>query len=299
MQFKYSLDDLRLFWLVAQAGSFRAAAEQLAMPPSTLSRRINALEQSLGLRLLHRDAHRISLTGTGQQYLARCGPLFHELQDIAGDMQADKQQPIGLIRLTAPVNAMHRWLAAALQDFQLKHPKIELDIRLSNWVLDVGEHAIDLAIRVGEPKLQGWIARPLTLVQSVLCASSHQPQWAEVTHPADLVNYPLVIGNPILQWRLIQQQTEELFEYRPQGNIRLAVDDLNMAQRAIEAGVGIGYLPRRVVEEQMELGRLLPVAPDWRGPRRHMYLLYRDRDNQPLRLRLLIEHLLAVAPQEY
>ncbi|WP_337879946.1 LysR family transcriptional regulator [Rheinheimera sp.] len=299
MQLKYSLDDLRLFWLVAQAGSFRAAAEQLAMPPSTLSRRINALEQSLGLRLLHRDAHRISLTGTGQQYLARCGPLFHELQDIAGDMQADKQQPVGLIRLTAPANTMHRWLAAALQQFQLMHPKIELDIRLSNWVLDVGEHAIDLAIRVGEPKLQGWIARPLTLVQSVLCASSCQSHWRQITHPAELVDYPLVISNPVRQWRLTHQGSGELFEYRPQGNIRLAVDDLNSAQQAIEAGIGIGYLPQRVVEEQISRGLLLPVAPDWRGPLRHTYLLYRDRDNQPLRLRLLIEHLLAVAPPEY
>ena len=298
MKLNYSLDDMRLFWLVAQTGSFRAAAMQTGMPPSTLSRRINMLEQSLGLRLLHRDAHRISLTGTGRQYLARCGPLFAELQDIAGDLQADKQQPVGLIRLTAPVNTMYRWLGAALQQFQLQQPKIELEIRLSNWLLDVGEHAIDLAIRVGEPQLQGWIARPLTRVQSVLCAASHRPEW-QLEHPAALVHYPLVLSNPIRQWRLVHQQSGERLEYQPEGNIRLAVDDLNIAQQAVEAGIGIGYLPRRVVEEQVQRGLLLPVAPDWRGPQRQTYLLYRDRDNQPLRLRLLIDYLLAVAPADY
>ena len=89
MKPNYSLDDMRLFWLVAQAGSFRQAAEQEGVPPSTLSRRINALEQTLGLRLLHRDAHRINLTGTGRQYFERFGPLFNELDDNAADYGVD------------------------------------------------------------------------------------------------------------------------------------------------------------------------------------------------------------------
>ena len=70
-------------------------------------------------------------------------------------------------------------------------------------------------------------------------------------------------------------------------------------QQAVEAGVGIGYLPRRVVQEHMQQGRLVALATDWLGPLRKTYLLYRDRDNQPLRLRLLIQHLLQVAPAEY
>jgi LysR family transcriptional regulator AphB len=89
MKPSYSLDDMRLFWVVAEAGSFRQAATVLGIPPSTLSRRINALEQALGLRLLHRDAHRINLTGTGRQYLERCGPLFSELNDISGELHAE------------------------------------------------------------------------------------------------------------------------------------------------------------------------------------------------------------------
>lgn len=72
MKLNYSLDDMRLFWVVAQQGSFKLAAQHLGIPPSTLSRRINLLEQSLGLRLLHRDAHRVNLTATGQRYLERC-----------------------------------------------------------------------------------------------------------------------------------------------------------------------------------------------------------------------------------
>ena len=299
MKPNYSLDDMRLFWLVAQAGSFRQAAEQVGIPPSTLSRRINALEQALGLRLLHRDAHRINLTGTGQQYLQRCGPLFSELNDISGDLQAEKHEPAGLLRIAVPVNTTYRWLAGALNQFQLRYPKIDLDIRMSNWVIDVGEHAIDLAIRVGEPALQGWIARPLTNVQSLLCAGSHATQWHHIQHPSELINYPLVVSSPINVWRFEHQQRRESFDFRPQGNVRLFVDDMNIAMQAVEAGVGIGYLPRRVVQEHMQQGRLVALATDWLGPLRKTYLLYRDRDNQPLRLRLLIEYLLQAAPAEY
>jgi LysR family transcriptional regulator AphB len=194
---------------------------------------------------------------------------------------------------------MYRWLANALNQFQLRYPKIDLDIRMSNWVIDVGEHAIDLAIRVGEPRLQGWIARPLTIVQSLLCASSQATQWHHIQHPSELINYPLIVSSPINVWRFIHQQHQQQIDYSPQGNIRLSVDDMNMAMQAIEAGVGIGYLPRRVVQEYMQQGRLVALATDWQGPKRDTYLLYRDRDNQPLRLRLLIEHLLEVAPKEY
>jgi LysR family transcriptional regulator AphB len=299
MKPSYSLDDMRLFWVVAEAGSFRQAATVLGIPPSTLSRRINALEQALGLRLLHRDAHRINLTGTGRQYLERCGPLFSELNDISGELHAEKHQPAGVLRIAVPVNTMYRWLATALNQFQLRYPKIDLDIRMSNWVIDVGEHAIDLAIRVGEPRLQGWIARPLTIVQSLLCASSQATQWHHIQHPSELINYPLIVSSPINVWRFIHQQHQQQIDYSPQGNIRLSVDDMNMAMQAIEAGVGIGYLPRRVVQEYMQQGRLVGLATDWQGPKRDTYLLYRDRDNQPLRLRLLIEHLLEVAPKEY
>ena len=299
MKPSYSLDDMRLFWLVAQAGSFRQAAEQEGVPPSTLSRRINALEQTLGLRLLHRDAHRINLTGTGRQYFERFGPLFNELDDISGDLHAEKHEPAGTLRVAVPVNTMYRWLATALNQFQLRYPKIDLDIRMSNWVIDVGEQAIDLAIRVGEPVLQGWIARPLTRVQSLLCASSRAVQWHQITHPSELVQYPLVVSSPINVWRFEHQQSEQQFEYRPQGNVRLTVDDMNIAMQGVAAGVGIGYLPRRVVLEHMQQGELMALAPDWLGPLRKTYLLYRDRDNQPLRLRLLIQHLLQVAPAEY
>lgn len=299
MKPNYSLDDMRLFWLVAKAGSFRQAAEVVGIPPSTLSRRINALEQALGLRLLHRDAHRINLTGTGQQYFERCGPLFNELNDISGDLHAEKHEPAGALRVAVPVNTMYRWLATALNQFQLRYPKIDLDIRMSNWVIDVGEQAIDLAIRVGEPALQGWIARPLTNVQSLLCASSQAVQWHQITHPSELVHYPLVVSSPINVWRFEHQHSEQQFEFRPQGNVRLSVDDMNIAMQAVAAGVGIGYLPRRVVFEHMQQGELVALAPDWQGPLRKTYLLYRDRDNQPLRLRLLIEHLLQVAPAEY
>lgn len=95
MKPSYSLDDLRCFCAVARSGSFKDAAQSLGMPLSTLSRRIRQLEADLQLRLLNRDAHRVVLTSTGEQYFQRSVALFDELDDIDEDLHRDKHQPQG------------------------------------------------------------------------------------------------------------------------------------------------------------------------------------------------------------
>lgn len=296
MKLNYSIDDLRLFWIVAQYESFTKAAHKLSMPISTLSRRINHLEQALQLRLLNRDAHRVILTGTGRQYFERCDTLFNEFQDIASDLLKEKHEASGKIRIAAPSNMTQKWLGKALNTFSLKYPNIQIDLTLSDSNIDITNHSIDLAFRAGESNVNEWIARPLYQLKFILCASIHKKQWHALKHPAELNNYPIVLGKPMTSWKLIQPTTGKLFEYMPMNsNIKFSVDDVKITGKAVEDQLGIGFLPDFIANPLIAEGKITQIMDDWSGHNRTVYMIYRDRSNQPHRLRLLIEFILAAS----
>jgi LysR family transcriptional regulator, transcriptional activator AphB len=293
MKPEYSLDDLFMFWKVACNGSFRGAAAEMDIPVSTLSRRIARLEQDLGVRLLHRDAHRLQLTSAGEQYLLRCGPLFTELGQVSEGLLEEAREASGTLRITAPVNITHQWLGDLLNRFMLQYPRINLELILSNNNVDILANQIDLAIRVGDPGLDDWIARPLRQTGFLLCAGRQQTDWQQIRHPRELADLPLVIAPPVTTWQLQRQDGAENWGFTPGGNVRLAVNELDSATRAVAAGIGIGLLPCWLAQAAIQRGEIVQVLPEWRGQRRLSCLVYRDRDQQPLRLRLLIDYLMA------
>ncbi len=295
MRNDYSLDDLRLFWVVARLGSFTKAAEHLTMPVSTLSRRIAQLEGRLAIRLLHRDAHRLSLTEIGLRYLDRCDPLFQELNTISSELHDELHVPRGRLRIAAPITVAQQWLGDSLSRFLLQYPHIQLDVTLSNNNIDLMDSGIDLAIRAGEQQTQEWIARPLGQVAMLLCAGRQLAVSLALTHPGQLDSVPLVWSRPVRVWRLQDPQSGQTQEYRPSVTVRLAVDDMATAAHAVAAGLGVGLLPYYLMAPWLNSGAVVPVLAPWQGLPRPLYLLYRDRGQQPLRLRLLIDFLQAEA----
>ena len=293
MKLNYSLDDLRLFWIVVQKGSFTKAACDLGMPLSTLSRRINHLEQTLQLRLLNRNAHQIKLTRTGQLYFDRCDALFNEFESISSELLAEKREASGKIVIAAPHNLTKQWLGKALNKFMLLYPKIKIDLSLSNNNIDIIDQSIDLAFRGGDPAIPEWIARPLYLQQFILCASSQQTQWHILKHPLELGQYPVVLGKPMHNWQLIHLQTKQTFEYKPScENTQFSVDDVKVVGQAVADGLGIALLPEFIAQPLINAGSVKQIMTDWVGHQFPIYMIYRDRSNQPYRLRLLIDFIL-------
>ncbi|MFP6848022.1 MAG: LysR family transcriptional regulator [Pseudomonas sp.] len=292
MESTYSLDDMRLFWAVAHYGSYKQASTVLHVPLSTLSRRVSRLESDLGLRLLHRDSHRVTLTATGQHYFDRCAPLFSELNDIASQLQADKQQPKGKIRISAPINLTSFWLGQLFNDFLALYPQIDLDLSLSNTPIDIQSQFIDIAFRAGNATIENWIARPLVNLNYLLCCASKQVQWHDLKHPNQLTELPLIVSKPIFQWSMRHRPTNTFWEEDVSAQAKLAVDNMDVALNAIIAGLGIGLLPSFLVTPLIRQGVLTQLAPDWQGSQRSVYMLYRDRDNIPGRMRLLIDFII-------
>tara|TARA_R110001583_G_scaffold41314_1_gene131524 strand:- start:862 stop:1416 length:555 start_codon:yes stop_codon:yes gene_type:complete len=182
MKSNYSLNDLRCFCIIVKLGSFKKASEKLNMPLSTLSRRIRQLEKDLQLRLLNRDAHRVTLTNTGSKYYHRYHTLFEELDCIEQDLSEEKDQPKGKIRIAAPIFLGKHFLSPIFCDFLSQYPDIQLDLRFSNDLIDIEEQAIDIAFRTRDPAIDDWVVRQLKFTRNLLCC--HPKHAVEhITHP--------------------------------------------------------------------------------------------------------------------
>jgi len=291
MKFNYSLDDMRCFCTVAQYSSFKQASIALEMPLSTLSRRIAKLEEDLALRLLNRDAHRVQLTHAGQRYYERSLPLFEELNEVAACFLQDKTQAKGTIRISAPMNFGVHVLAQHFNVFLNEYPDIHLDLRLSNQTIDIEEEAIDIAFRVGDHNADHWIGRHLTNIRFVICGSVNLDM-SSLKAPCDLEGFPTVLCAPMSTWKLQHNTSGEMQIHKPTQNIRLKVDDISLLTRAIQDGLGIGFIPDYHAQPLIDSGELRQILSGWSNQPRGCQMLYRDRDNMPFRLRLLIDFML-------
>ncbi|WP_194089496.1 LysR family transcriptional regulator [Vibrio hibernica] len=289
MKSNYSLDDLHYFCTVARLKSFKAAAESLSMPLSTLSRRIRQLEQDLQLRLLNRDAHRVSLTHTGELYFQRAHDLFDELSDIGEDLHSEKYQPKGKVRISAPINAGSQFLREIFYDFLLEYPDIQLDLHFSNILIDIEQEGMDVVFRVGNPVVDNWIARPLKDIHFILCACPNYGTNA-ITHPTDLCGKPVIICHPMSIWQLVNVATQQEYDFQATHGIRLEVDEIQMLTHGVKKGLGIGYIPDYFAHPMIANNELSRVLPEWRSKVRTLFMLYRDRDNLPMRVRLFVEY---------
>jgi|GEM_PF-327584 len=293
MNHRFSLDDMYRFCILAQAGSYRLAAQQLGVPVSTLSRRISQLEQQLQVRLLHRDAHRMTLTESGRQYLEMCSPLVEELQSVSNTLHDDQHGSQGIIRISAPVDISQAWLGEVLNRFMLEHPRISLDMTISNRNIDLPDHSIDLAVRVGEQQNSDWIQRQLFDIPFAFYRAPAKDCWQSLASPQELDEWPLILARPLSRWHLLHKSGASQ-TYQPGANIRCAVDNMALAARTVAAGLGVSLLPRTTAESFCQSGELVQVESPWQGEVRKVCMLYRDRDNQPLRLRLLIDFMLGL-----
>lgn len=291
MQSNYSLDDLRSFCTIVKLGSFKKASDNLGMPLSTLSRRIRQLEDDLQLRLLNRDAHRVTLTHTGSQYYDRYCVLFEELNEIESDLNEEKHTAQGKIRITAPIYLGQHFLSSLFCDFLLQYPDIQLDLRFSNSLIDLEEERIDVAFRMRNSTIDDWVARQLKFTSNFLCC--HPSLSLEhINHPDQLDALSKVTCFRLVPWQLDNQITGEKCDYHPVNLIRLEVDEVQMMTYAVKMGLGISYIPDYIALPMIERGELKRVLPDWQSEGQVFSMLYRDRKNMPLRVRLFIEYVL-------
>lgn len=281
------LNDMALFVEVVKAMSFRRAADAIGVPNSTLSRRVSALEKAIGLRLLHRTTRRLELTEAGQLYYERCRRIVDEARlahEQLGEMLA---QPGGVLRASLPVDFANIFLAPIITEFARCYPNITFDFDLTPRAVDLVSEPFDVAIRIGEPKDSNLIARLLAKLPSQLYASPRYLEEAgSPTHPSDLSDHQCIGFPKTGGWTL--QKGDEAIEVHVRG--RYVLNSVGMIKRLAILDQGIVLLPKEVVEEDVNAGRLRAILPEWEGAPVPVYALTETR-LLPAKTQLFIEFL--------
>lgn len=285
------LDDLNLFRLVVENGSYTATSRKTMIPVATITRRIQALEESLNLRLLNRHARKLSLTEAGERFYAECSPLLNRLTLAAEEITDECRGAAGKIRITAPSNLTKRMMMPMFNAFMSQYPDINIELTTSNQADQLDPTEWDVIFRVGPQRDSSLIARKISSVADILVAS---PEYLKAhpapTHAEELHQHSLLKGAPLLKWQLSNNSGETVIN-NDKG--RFQANTLNVVRSACSEGLGITLMPDVMLREYIEDGSLVRVLQDWSANPRDIYMLYNHKDHLPEKVRLFIDFVIA------
>jgi len=295
-------DDLLLFARVMEAGSFSRAADRVQLPKSTVSRRIAALEQRLGEKLLQRSTRRLALTEFGQGVLEHARVLAAEVDGALALALHRQQRPTGRLRVSMPGDFANQALDQMLSRFVLDYPEVQLELDLSPRRVDLIAEGFDLAVRMGSlPEDSQLAARRLALFSNGLYASPAylqrhgEPQLPEALSSMQGLMILGRTGEPV-PWTLMRGEGGEgAAAQRWQGipEQRTLVNAPDMLLRMACAGLGITAVGEHFAQPYVERGELLRVLPGWCLPPVACWAVFPERRLMPLRSRVFIEAMAA------
>ncbi|MDA0997285.1 MAG: LysR family transcriptional regulator [Proteobacteria bacterium] len=267
-------DKLRIFHQVAEAGSFTHAGEALNLSQSAVSRQIGALEESLGVPLFHRHARGLILTEQGETLFQTARDIWAQLAKVKSQIEENKERPQGPLKVSTTVAFGSVFLAPRIKDFLNRYPEIEVSLVLADTELDLSMRQADVAIRLTAPTQPDLVQRHLlSLRYHVYAAPEYLQQNGMPKSPKDLDQHKIVVyGDDArppaanLNWLLLAG--------RKDGTARrpvLRVNSIYGILRAVQSGLGIGALPEYMGRE---LGNLVEVLPEIRGPSLEMFFVY-------------------------
>lgn len=278
-----SLDDMRLFVAVVQAGSLSHAQELTHTPVSKLSRRLTRLEQALGTKLLDRGKKGITLNELGKHFFQHSQTMLQQAQFAVESVQNSLQKPQGLLRISVASDIFHLLVQPHLSGFLTLYPDVNLEINLSHQKINMIQDGIDLAIRAGTIDNDNVVAKVWHNIHFGLFASDHYLTKNDKPEtPNDLYRHAIISQMHTLPWRFHQDKRH--VEIAPVS--RVSCNDFELVKQQILQGNGIGILP--LSEQDNRLVRLLP---EWRLPDVPISLVYyKNRGTAPI-IRRFIEFL--------
>jgi DNA-binding transcriptional LysR family regulator len=287
------LNDLYYYVQTVDHRGFAQAGRALGVPKSKLSRRIAALEERLGVRLIQRSSRRFVVTEAGQTYYEHCKAMLVEAEAAQEAIDAMQAEPRGVVHLTCPVALLHVNVGMMLADFMVRYPRITLHLEATNRRVDVLSEAVDIAIRV-RPPLQDsdLVMRVLAdRGQCLVGSPTLVRHFGFPRTPAELSSWPsLGLGTPqqIHNWVLHGPDgAQATLHHMP----RLITTDMITLRNAALAGVGIVQLPVLMVRDHLAAGSLVRLVPDWTPHREIVHAVFPSRRGLLPSVRTLIDFL--------
>ena len=263
-----SANAMELFLAVVDAGSFAAAARSLSVPTSTVTRRINRLEERLGALLLQRTTRKLTPTSVGQAYYQRCRQIVADIAETEAAIASMQSEPRGTLRLAAPPGG---GLGPLIARFMERYPQVDVEVAASTRYVDLIEEGYDVALRAGplrDPRLSG--RRLMHTRGGAVASRRYLDAHGRPTDPAQLADHEcLASGAPAtrLRWPLLSGGVIEV-------RARLTTNDMQIARDAVLHDQGIAFLPLVFVHEELASSEVEQVLPEHLGRLDGLYIAY-------------------------
>jgi len=285
-------DKLRIFYAVAEAGSFTHAGETLNLSQSAVSRQISTLEESIGITLFHRHARGLILTEEGELLHKAASEIFGKLAMIEGQLADSKQLGEGPLRITVAEFIGSTWLAPKLAQLKKEHPDIQLTMLLDDRILNLGMREADAAIRLYKPEQPDLIQRQLASINFHICASKSYlkergtPKTAKDLRKHTLIGYPDNVPAPFADpnWLFRVAETEGESHHET-----VMMNSIYAIFETVKAGTGIAALPDYMVAKDPDIVQILP---DTVRPPVDIYFVYPEERRHSKRIGIFKDFLL-------
>ncbi len=290
-----SLDRLTLlttFTRIAERGSISAAARDLGLSQASASRQLADLEARLGSDLVRRTTHTLSLTAAGKACLADAKTLLAGWDQFEETHKTDRGKVEGALKVFAPVALGQTRMATAAVSFQAQYPGVALTWLLDDDEIRFAEMGADLWIRVGKPKDDTLIARPIGDIERLLVAAPSLLAEQFPERPESVCDIPCV-SLSAFEGTTIGLTARDGERATVKAQASLTTNNIFSARLAARNGLGFAVMPRWFVEEDLANGTLVDLLPDWRAPSLKLNAAYLPSKWQPKRLKLFIDHMAA------
>jgi DNA-binding transcriptional LysR family regulator len=302
------LQAMSAFVRVVETGSFSAVALELDATQSAISKQVAALEAELGARLLTRTTRSLALTEEGTRYFEQARRLVAEIAEAESAVRSGEQQLTGWLRVAASVGYGRLRLMPLVQSFLAKHDRVRVDLRLNDGFIDLVEHGIDVAVRLGELSDSNLVARRIATTPRWLMA--HRDYLRRLSKgrkvpraPEDLLHHNCIVYTEV-PWRSAWKFAAGPGAPDPIGSARtvrvqgnLQTNSSEVIRAAVLAGMGIGFSPTWLFEEELASGAVQHLLPDWEAAEIPIHLVSPSERRQSAKVRAFAEHVTrALAP---
>lgn len=263
-----SLDDIRLFVAVVQAGSLSQASALTGIPVSRLSRRLTQLEQSLGTQLINRGKKGVSLNELGERFFIHAQNMLQQANVAIGSIHTSLAKPTGLLKISAPVDLYYHVLSKHLDDYLRLYPDVSVDVNANQQKINMIQDGVDVALRVGAIENENVVAKHLfDLNFGIFATPEYLAKHGTPHTPYDLYQHQVVAQSLSLPWRF--QLAQQVVEINPTG--RVSCNDFLLVEQMISKGVGVGMLSTLMSRHHPHL---VQVLTDWQIPSKPVSLIY-------------------------
>lgn len=288
-----NISDLLVFTHTINGGSLSAAGRELGLSLAVTSKRLQRLEQQLGVRLLNRSTRHLSLTDEGNDYYHYCVRILAELEEGEEQVTRSSKEPTGTLKVSVPAAFGRLHIAPLVPQYLSRYPRVKLSLNLSDSMVDIVNAGYDVAVRIGELKDSSLIARTLGRDRRVVVATpSYLQQHGTPQTPQELAQHnALLFSNTVHldQWQFIDKNNHSEI-VKVSGN--LETNNCDALREAIYADLGIALRPLWDVWQDLREGKLVRLLPAYTPPSYTIHAVYPSRRLLPRKTRLFIELLL-------